>query len=309
MHNRGVERLPARVAEFAAEVSRAAADLALTPDVSRIQSVDIYVAQHSATDTRPFWTAALGYDPLGDTDAFDPLRRGPQLAFNPIRGDPQGRGRTHIDVSVPADQAPARVAAVLAAGGRLVDDSQAPAWWTVASPDGHGIDIASLDDTRSSSQTGVLGPSWLVGVPFPSDETDARTGDRHGPQTLRILGIAGSLRRASFNRGLIRAAVEVAPPGITVTTHELHDLPMFDADMEAIGDPAPVAALKRAVADADALLIATPEYNHCVPGVLKNALDWASRPPRASVAEWQAGRRHGRQPRTSWHGPRPGAAP
>ncbi len=147
VHNRGAERLPAGVAAFAAEVSRAAADLGLTPDVSRIQSVDIYVAQHSATDTRPFWTAALGYDPLGETDAFDPLRRGPQLAFNPIRGDLQGRGRTHIDVSVPADQAPSRVAAVLAAGGRLVDDGQAPAWWTVASPDGHGIDIASWGDT------------------------------------------------------------------------------------------------------------------------------------------------------------------
>ncbi len=147
VHTRGAERIPAGAAEFAAEVSRAAADLALTPDVSSIQSVDIYVAQHSATDTRPFWTAALGYDPLGETDAFDPLRRGPQLAFNPIRGDLQGRGRTHIDVSVPADQAPARVAAVLAAGGRLVDDSRAPAWWTVASTDGHGIDIASWGDT------------------------------------------------------------------------------------------------------------------------------------------------------------------
>ncbi len=103
------------------------------------------------------------------------------------------------------------------------------------------------------------------------------------PRPLRILGIAGSLRRASFNRGLIRAAVEVAPPGITVTTHDLHDLPMFDADMEVLGDPEPVAAFKRAIADADALLIATPEYNHCVPGVLKNAIDWASRPPRSSV--------------------------
>ncbi len=72
---------------------------------------------------------------------------GPQLAIDPIRGDRRGRGRTHIDVSVTADQAPARVAAVLAAGGRLVDDSRAPAWWTVASPDGHGIDIAAWTDT------------------------------------------------------------------------------------------------------------------------------------------------------------------
>jgi chromate reductase len=103
------------------------------------------------------------------------------------------------------------------------------------------------------------------------------------PRPTHILGIAGSLRRASFNRGLIRAAVEVAPPGVTMTAFELHDIPMFDADMEADGDPTAVVALKRAIGEADALLIATPEYNHCVPGVLKNAIDWASRPPRSSV--------------------------
>jgi len=144
---RGAERIPAGAAEFAAEVSRAAAELSLSADISRIQSVDIYVAEHSAADTKPFWIAALGYDPLGETDAIDPLRRGPQLAFNPLREDRQGRGRTHIDVSVPADQAEARVAAALAAGGRLVDDSNAPMWWTVASPDNHGIDIAAWSDT------------------------------------------------------------------------------------------------------------------------------------------------------------------
>jgi chromate reductase len=100
---------------------------------------------------------------------------------------------------------------------------------------------------------------------------------------LHILGIAGSLRRASFNRGLIRAATQVAPPGISVTAFELHELPMYDGDLEAEGDPTPVSALKRAIGEADALLLATPEYNHCVPGVLKNAIDWASRPPRAAV--------------------------
>jgi chromate reductase, NAD(P)H dehydrogenase (quinone) len=98
-----------------------------------------------------------------------------------------------------------------------------------------------------------------------------------------ILGIAGSLRRASFNRGLIRAAVEVAPAGIVVEPFDLDDIPMFNADIEALGDPAPVAALKAAIAGSDALLIASPEYNHCVPGVLKNAIDWASRPARRSA--------------------------
>jgi chromate reductase len=100
---------------------------------------------------------------------------------------------------------------------------------------------------------------------------------------LTFLGIAGSLRRESYNRGLIRAAVELAPSGTTVVPYDLIDLPMFNADVEAEGDPAAVAAFKRAISAADALLIATPEYNHCVPGVLKNAIDWASRPARRSV--------------------------
>lgn len=101
--------------------------------------------------------------------------------------------------------------------------------------------------------------------------------------SLTFLGIAGSLRRASYNSGLIRAAIEVAPAGTRVVPFELADIPLFNADVEAEGDPPPVAAFKRAIAAADALLIATPEYNHCVPGVLKNAIDWASRPARRSV--------------------------
>ena len=102
------------------------------------------------------------------------------------------------------------------------------------------------------------------------------------PPSLSILAIAGSLRRASFNRGLVRAAVEVAPAGVTVSVFDLNDVPLFNADVEALGDPPSVAALKAAIQEADALLIASPEYNHCIPGVLKNAIDWASRPARAS---------------------------
>jgi 4a-hydroxytetrahydrobiopterin dehydratase len=139
--------IPAEVAGFAASVSRAAAELGLRPDPSRAQSIGIYVAQHSAADVRPFFTAALGYDDFGESDAVDPLRCGPQLAFNPLNQDIPGRGRTHFDVFVPADQAKARVDAALAAGGRLVDDSHAPAWWSLASPDNHGVDIASWTDT------------------------------------------------------------------------------------------------------------------------------------------------------------------
>lgn len=143
---RDPEGLPAAAPKFAAAVSAAAAELGLTADPSRVQSVGIYVAQHSQTDARPFFVAALGYEDFGDTDAVDPLRCGPQLAFNPISGDVPGRGRTHFDVYVPADQAQARVAAALAAGGRLVDDSRAPLWWSLASPDNHGVDIAAHPD-------------------------------------------------------------------------------------------------------------------------------------------------------------------
>jgi chromate reductase len=103
-----------------------------------------------------------------------------------------------------------------------------------------------------------------------------------GP-SLTFLGIAGSLRRASHNGGLIRAAMDVAPAGIKVVPFHIGAIPMFNADVEAEGDPFAVADFKRAIAAADALLIATPEYNHCVPGVLKNAIDWASRPARRSV--------------------------
>jgi len=102
--------------------------------------------------------------------------------------------------------------------------------------------------------------------------------------SLRVLGVAGSLRRGSFNRALLRAATELAPDGMAITIFDgLAAIPPYNADVEAEGDPPPVAAWKSAIAAADALLIATPEYNYGVPGVLKNAIDWASRPPGKSV--------------------------
>jgi len=95
---------------------------------------------------------------------------------------------------------------------------------------------------------------------------------------VRILGFAGSLRRASYNRGLLRAAAESAPTGVIIEIIDLADIPLFNQDVEDAGEPASVVAFKRAIAQADALLVATPEYNHGIPGVLKNAIDWASRP-------------------------------
>jgi chromate reductase len=95
---------------------------------------------------------------------------------------------------------------------------------------------------------------------------------------LTILAFAGSLRRASYNRGLVRAAAGDAPPGIVVEVAHLDDIPLYNQDVEDAGEPASVVAWKAAIARADALLVATPEYNHGIPGVLKNAIDWASRP-------------------------------
>jgi chromate reductase, NAD(P)H dehydrogenase (quinone) len=100
---------------------------------------------------------------------------------------------------------------------------------------------------------------------------------------IRVLGIPGSLRRGSYNRGLLRAAQELAPSDLELELFELHDIPPYNADVEAAGDPTPVSAFKDAIRRADALLIATPEYNRGVPGVLKNAIDWVSRPPLGSA--------------------------
>ena len=95
--------------------------------------------------------------------------------------------------------------------------------------------------------------------------------------TINILGIAGSLRQSSYNRGLLRAAVELAPADSKIEVFELDDLPGFNQDLEQAPPPR-VAEFKRKIRDADAILFVTPEYNYSVPGVLKNAIDWASRP-------------------------------
>jgi chromate reductase, NAD(P)H dehydrogenase (quinone) len=95
---------------------------------------------------------------------------------------------------------------------------------------------------------------------------------------MRILGISGSLRRGSHNRRLLRAAGRALPPGAKLVEWDgLAGLPAYDEDLEAMAPPA-VRAFRAEVEDADAILIATPEYNASIPGALKNALDWASRP-------------------------------
>lgn len=97
--------------------------------------------------------------------------------------------------------------------------------------------------------------------------------------SMTILAIAGSLRKASVNRSLVAAAAELAPEGVEVQPFYLHDLPFYNGDLDVDGvRPGPVLEFADAIRSADAVLFATPEYNHVVPGVLANALDWASRP-------------------------------
>jgi chromate reductase, NAD(P)H dehydrogenase (quinone) len=100
------------------------------------------------------------------------------------------------------------------------------------------------------------------------------------PPVVRILGFAGSLRAASFNRALLAAARALAPTTLDLTVFDIAEVPLYNGDVEAAGVPAPVQAFKDAIRAADGVLIVTPEYNHGVPGVTKNAIDWASRPPR-----------------------------
>lgn len=97
---------------------------------------------------------------------------------------------------------------------------------------------------------------------------------------VSVLGIAGSLRKGSYNRALMHAAFEARPPEMTVSEFDLHPLPFYNGDVEAQGDPEPVHRFKEAIRRADALLIVTPEYHRSVPGVLKNALDWGARDPK-----------------------------
>jgi chromate reductase, NAD(P)H dehydrogenase (quinone) len=97
--------------------------------------------------------------------------------------------------------------------------------------------------------------------------------------TVRILGIAGSLRRGSFNAATLRAAQELAPAGMTIDRFDIAPIPPYNEDVREQGFPAPVEDLRARIKAADGLLFVTPEYNYSMPGVLKNAIDWASRPP------------------------------
>jgi 4a-hydroxytetrahydrobiopterin dehydratase len=143
----GYMGMSTRDVELATQISAAAKTLGLTADPSKVQS---YLVIPGATDIKavmPFWRAALGYEPRADSpdeDLVDPRGRGPGLWFESMkepRGD--GGGAIHFVVWIPYEQAKARIAAAIAAGGRLVRDEFAPSWWTLADPAGNEIDIAT----------------------------------------------------------------------------------------------------------------------------------------------------------------------
>jgi chromate reductase len=106
---------------------------------------------------------------------------------------------------------------------------------------------------------------------------------------LTILGISGSLRAHSFNTAALHAASELAPAGVTIVYADIADLPLFNDDVRQTGYPPPAERLRAQVRAADGVLLASPEYNYSVPGVLKNAIDWVSRPPDAPFSGKPAG--------------------
>ncbi len=138
-----VEGLSERDVALARQISAAARRLGAPADPAAVQYVQFAVDALATPEVRPFWRAVLGYRELGDEDLVDPHGRGPSVWFQEMDAPRPQRNRIHVDISVPHDQAEARVAAALAAGGRLVTDEHAPAGWTLADAEGNEVDIAT----------------------------------------------------------------------------------------------------------------------------------------------------------------------
>jgi 4a-hydroxytetrahydrobiopterin dehydratase len=134
----------------AKEISAKAQERGFTADPSRVQYLLVIPGASSTSEVMPFWQAALGYVPRPDSpeeDLVDPQDRGPAFWFEPMKQTrPDGGGAVHVAIWVPEEQAEGRVAAALAAGGRLVRDQFAPAWWTLADAAGNEADIATVAD-------------------------------------------------------------------------------------------------------------------------------------------------------------------
>ncbi|MHB8404470.1 MAG: NADPH-dependent FMN reductase [Gammaproteobacteria bacterium] len=99
------------------------------------------------------------------------------------------------------------------------------------------------------------------------------------PMSLKVIAFAGSLRKASYNRLALKAAMELQPAGMEIESFDIASIPIYNEDLREMGFPPVVETFREKIRAADALLMVTPEYNYSMPGVLKNAIDWASRPP------------------------------
>ncbi|HEV3095851.1 MAG TPA: VOC family protein [Candidatus Dormibacteraeota bacterium] len=138
-----VDGLSERDVNLARQISAAARKLSVPADPTAVQTVQITIDALVRPTIMPFWRAVLGYREAGDQDLIDPFGRGPSFWFQQMDKPRPQRNRIHVDVSVPHDQAEARVAAAIAAGGHLVSDAHAPAWWTLADAEGNEADVAT----------------------------------------------------------------------------------------------------------------------------------------------------------------------
>jgi len=143
---RGVFRLEPRHAELARAVSEVARSHGASPDQGAVHDVGLAIAAKPDAIHLPFWRAVLGYDPLADDNAVDPLGHGSTVWMQELDPDKPLRHAMHIDVSVPKEQVDDRVAAALAAGGRVVDDANAPGAWLLADRSGNKVDIIAWPD-------------------------------------------------------------------------------------------------------------------------------------------------------------------
>jgi 4a-hydroxytetrahydrobiopterin dehydratase len=139
-------RLSERDVALARQISAVAREQGMPVDLTGLQAVQVAIDALVIPDVLPFWRAVLGYQEVGDEDLEDPNFQGPPFWFQQMDAPRPQRNRIHIDVYVPHDQAEARVAAAIAAGGHLVSDENAPGWWTLADAEGNEVDVASWPD-------------------------------------------------------------------------------------------------------------------------------------------------------------------
>jgi 4a-hydroxytetrahydrobiopterin dehydratase len=132
--------------ELARQISANARELDVSVDLAGLQTVQVAIDALVIPDVLPFWRAVLGYRQVDEADLMDPRSQGPPLWFQQMDAPRPQRNRIHIDVYVPSDQAEARVAAAIAAGGHVVNDENAPEWWTLADPEGNEVDVAPWPD-------------------------------------------------------------------------------------------------------------------------------------------------------------------